>query len=244
VTPYYDDGTVTIYHGDCREVMDDLAATALVTDPPYGTGAYATDAKVFTPRLLRHVVDTWPVAIFGWPEKLVRLCVDAVCYPDEWVTWWPTNGAIRGTNTAGLWRESEVVAVFGRHRFAELRQARTISSGRILAAAYQGVTGRGRVGLSHGVPDERRVGDVWTDAAPGLAFQSHQRLHPNEKPLSIMHRLVEGMSEPGQTVADIFCGSGTTLRAAKDLGRRAIGIEIEERYCEIAAKRCAQEVLL
>jgi site-specific DNA-methyltransferase (adenine-specific) len=68
------------------------------------------------------------------------------------------------------------------------------------------------------------------------------RLHPTQKPVSLM-RWCLGFFPEAQSVLDPFMGSGTTLRAAKDLGRKAIGIEIEESYCEIAANRLAQEVL-
>jgi hypothetical protein len=67
--------------------------------------------------------------------------------------------------------------------------------------------------------------------------------HPVEKPLSWMRWAIGLASRPTELVIDPFCGSGSTLRAAKDMGRRAIGIEIEERYCEIAAARLGQEVL-
>ena len=67
--------------------------------------------------------------------------------------------------------------------------------------------------------------------------------HPTEKPVRLYREFVALFSEPGDIILDPFTGSGTTLRAAKDLGRRAIGIEIEERYCEIAAKRMEQGAL-
>jgi site-specific DNA-methyltransferase (adenine-specific) len=80
------------------------------------------------------------------------------------------------------------------------------------------------------------------DYARGTAMQEG-KVHPTQKPVALMRWCLESFPN-AQTILDPFMGSGTTLRAAKDLGRKAIGIEIEERYCEIAAKRMAQAVLL
>jgi DNA modification methylase len=77
----------------------------------------------------------------------------------------------------------------------------------------------------------------------GLLGKERTRQHPTQKPLELMRWCVEHYSKPHDTILDPFMGSGTTLRAAKDLGRQAIGIEIEEKYCEIAARRLSQEVL-
>jgi site-specific DNA-methyltransferase (adenine-specific) len=87
-------------------------------------------------------------------------------------------------------------------------------------------TGKGR----------RPNGFTWNNA-------TEENGHPCPKPLPVIKWIVSRVSLEGETIIDPFMGSGTTLRAAKDLGRKAIGIEIEERYCEIAAKRMSQEVM-
>ncbi len=75
------------------------------------------------------------------------------------------------------------------------------------------------------------------------AHGSMDKAHPTQKPIELMSWCFEMVRDPVRSVIDPFAGSGTTLRAAKDRGVRAVGIEISERYCEIAAERCAQEVL-
>jgi DNA modification methylase len=76
----------------------------------------------------------------------------------------------------------------------------------------------------------------------GLLGKENTRDHPTQKPLALMKWCIT-LAGDVQTILDPFMGSGTTLRAAKDLGRKAVGCEMEERYCEISANRCRQEVL-
>jgi DNA modification methylase len=209
VTPYYDDGVVTIYHGDCREVLEWLSANVLVTDPPYGI-AYDSGRDGALPRSIDGDEDTslrdWALERWGDRPALV------------FGTWrrprpaatrmnlvWDTKGAL-GMGALDLpWKPAhQEVYVLGR-----------------------GFTGR-------------RTTDVLT-YAPVQSMAANGRVHPHEKPVDLMRALI-GKCPPG-VVADPFCGSGPTLRAAKDLGRRAVGVETKERYCEMAARRMGQEVL-
>ena len=94
----------------------------------------------------------------------------------------------------------------------------------------------------YGKPPQRLAWDVIETASQSERARTPLD-HPVPKPIKLLHTLIERWTSPGDLVLDPFMGSGTTLRAAKDLGRKAIGIEIEERYCEIAAERMGQEVL-
>lgn len=108
-----------------------------------------------------------------------------------------------------------------------------------------------------GRPSGMHVGDcelAWTNLGGGIRmfsnvwhgaprWRAEPVLHPTQKPVALMRWIIERYTEPGDLILDPYMGSGPTLVAAKSLNRRAIGIEIEERYCEIAARRCSQEVL-
>lgn len=233
--PYHAEAGIVIYHGDARELVPALQRCevpalghfdAVLADLPYGFGAYPGDAMIPVAPLFE-VAPT--VALFGYPETLVRWCLEVGRVPDEWITWWPTNARIKaGGRHKLLAREVEAIAVFGEALYPEaLREPRSDNRPRVNGDTL----------------DTVRPSDVWRDASPGVAFNARERLHPNEKPIGTLHKLVSFCSRPGELVLDPTMGSGTTLRACKDLGRRAVGIDIVEGNCETAARRLSQEML-
>ena len=210
VKPYYSEDGITIYHGDCREIMPGLTADVLVTDPPYGLShesgrdgpfQHSQTAGDHSVEVRDSILSLWvsrPAIVFGtWKVPPPAQAKTALVWD---------KGPASGMGDLSLpWKLSwELIYVCG-----------------------GGFTGHRDEGVLRGHT-------VVTWASLG-------RCHPNEKPSSLLVALI-AKCPPG-TILDPFMGSGTTLVAAKNLGRRAIGIEIEERYCEIAVKRLAQGVL-
>lgn len=201
----------------------------VITDPPYGSNLYKTDKAVSGDFYSWLVKNFETVAIFGYPEILVGICMAINLAPSEWVTWWPTNKA-SGRSNSRLPKEVECVAVFGKTPGASL-----------LFRKRSGTSIGVKISKTRGLSsDYARLGDVWRDASPGMAFLYRMRKHPNEKPLSLMEKLVTLCSNPGDTIIDPFMGSGTTGEAAIRTGRKFIGIEKEPEFYRVAETRLQQ----
>lgn len=215
-TPYYDEDGITIYHGDCREILPHLPKVDLVlTDPPYGV------------KMSKGFGGFEGFGGFGKP-------IGRRQYPDGWDEYRP----LPETFELILSRCSNAI-IFGGNFFADiLPQSRHW----IVWDKLNTMPTFGDCELAWTNVDRKSVKKKVVEWN-GLLGKERERYHPTQKPLELMIWCIEQYSKEGDIVLDPFMGSGTTLRAAKDLGRKAIGIEIEERYCEIAVKRLAQEVL-
>jgi DNA modification methylase len=221
--PYYEHAGITIYHGDCREVLPHIKADVLVTDPPYGVNlgkhGGAKDGRT------QHVLVKGPYASYDdTPENFDEIVVPAV-------------SAALSLTKRGL--------VFCAGHMA-WRLPRPAAIGGVFLPAACGRTSWGYNSFAHCLlygtapalhKGAKPIGISSTDTASCAD-------HPCAKPYRWMTWAVGLASLKDEIVVDPFMGSGTTLLAAKDLGRKAIGIEIDEKSCEIAAKRLRQEVLL
>jgi hypothetical protein len=208
--PYYEQDGVTIYHGDCREIMPSLAVTACVTDPVWPNAKVPLHGSDRPFELMREACDLLPASVN-------RLAVQLGCDSDPRFL-------------------CEVPARFPFFRVAWLELARVGYKGRLLMT--------GDVAYLFGEPPPVIPGQF---VIPGrfidASSDGKQSRHPCPRKLGHVAWIVKWWTAADDVIVDPFMGSGTTLRAAKDQGRRVIGIEMEEAYCADAVRRMSQGVL-
>lgn len=226
IKPYYEHKGIAILHGDCREILPHLPKVDLVlTDPPYGMdyqSAWRTDKSQWKPKIAN---DERP--FIWWLGDGFRVTRDGgslLCFCD-----WKRAEIFRlAIDAAGYEIRSQVIWDRVGHGMGDLDGCFAPQHDIV----WFGV--RGSFKFSGNRPKS---------VIRALRLPGEELLHPNQKPIHAIVQLIESVAPPDSIILDPFMGSGTTLVAAKQLGRRAIGIEIEEKYCEIAAKRLSQEVM-
>lgn len=222
ISPYYQDGVVTIYHGDCREILPTLAHDSidlLLGDPPYGIDfksqapggrTVAGDDTHYAVRVLRQALfaSLLPLRMSGH--------VLLFCGWQGWAAFYEAASAYFTVRNALIWHKGGGGA--GNILSNYIRDYEIV----IYAAGIEGRRIGGEGGYSSVLPFKK----------PG-----RDRVHPTEKPTDLLEHLIRRHSPEAGVVLDPFMGGGSTLVAARNVGRQSIGIEIEERYCEIAAVR-------
>lgn len=237
--PYYEDtdSGIVIYHADCREVLPSVSGVGLVfTSPPYNlSGDGWSDHNHVWDGLAdgydTHGDDMEHSEYRAWQQEVTQLCWDSLA--DDGALYYNHKPICRGGGAAKL--PIELIAPG-----LPIRQIIIWDRGSGFNRNRMGYVPTQEWILMVAKPEFRvtstTVNDIWR-----VPFEIGNE-HPAPFPLSLARRAIATTAGPS-LVLDPFMGSGTTLRAAKDIGRRAIGIDISERYCEIAAKRLAQGVL-
>lgn len=238
--PYYDHKGITIYHGDCREVIYQLGmVNAVVTDPPYCSGGFneagkrAAKGMGLRSETIREVGwfvnDNMTTAGIGWMLSHVAGWCARHIPPGGTLTaftdWRMVPHLVPAIESSGMRYQSLIVwakpnAGLGNGFKAQHELAMHFSNG---TPTYYALDGSN-------VINEKRV-------------HSSEREHQTQKPVGLIAEIIRVTTDEGQIVLDPFMGSGSTLVAAKQMGRRAIGIELDEKYCEIAVERLRQDVL-
>jgi site-specific DNA-methyltransferase (adenine-specific) len=219
VKPYYADDAVTLYLGDCHEVTEWLDADMLVTDPPYGIGW------------------TLPLTPSGHQQAHagIKNDTDTSARDDALALWGDRPALVFGSLRAAYPSHWKRMLVF---------EKPTVGSG-LFGVRVPWLSNWEPIFLLGKWPDQTpsrgAVVKTRQPAASGYSGYTTRAGHPHAKPLDVMESLITAC--PPGVIADPFAGSGSTLVAAKQLGRKAIGVELDERYCEVTARRLSQGVL-
>jgi DNA modification methylase len=239
--PYYQDDAVTLYHGDCLDILPQIGAVDhVITDPPYEAEAHTMARRVQrgaergTAKARSEMrVETLPFAPITDADRIsvsseiARVCrrwVLVFCQAEAAHKWeWALVYAGMTKRRWCVWVKPD-----GQPQFSGDRPGMGYET--IVACHASGKSdwnGGGRLGVFEHAKGEGR-GPQW---------------HPTTKPESLMRELVALFTDTGDAILDPYAGGGTTLVAAKRLGRKAIGIEKDERFCEMAVKRLQQSAL-
>lgn len=236
-TPYYQDEHVTIYHGDCRDILPTITADAMITDPPYAINSDGEMLGFVSPNWTEKATHSRGYADHD-RHAFTALMADAFRLAYQLLPESSVHAAFCGNRTfhqmvtaaEGAGFQPLDVLVFASRGVA--KSTSTLAPGHEIASLLR------KGGPSQINPDWTRSNRY--DIPKPRRMESG---HLTSKPLSWMRPLVEMLSAPGAVVLDPFMGGGTTLLAARELGRPAIGIEMDEAYCEMAARRMDQGVL-
>ena len=231
--PYYEDDLVTLYHGDCREVMGymaDQSVKAVLTDPPY-TERTHDKARTLTKNKSGRDVVAKAITTFGsiTDEDLESILSECGRVSQGWVVaTLDYRHAVQFDNAPPIGLKCQRVGVWVKtNPTPQITGDRPAQGWEAIAYLHRE---KGRSIWNGG----GKHGNFVTRTAQATG-------HPTSKPLSISETWVTHFTDYGDTVLDPFSGSGTTLRAASNLGRKAIGIELDERYCELIATRLSQQ---
>ncbi len=236
--PYYSADGITIFNTDCRELLPGLEADVMIADPPYGETSLAWDQW---PEGWVELITTPTVWCFGSLRCHLehgREFSDAGWKFAQDIVWRKHNGSSfhadrfkRVHEQVVQWYRGEWGGVFKAPVFTNDATARQVR--RRQRPRHMGDIGTSSYASEDGGP--RLVPSVLdVRSCHGYA------VHPTQKPVGILEPILEYGCPPGGLVLDPFMGVGSTLVAAKGLGRRAIGIEADERFCELAVLRLAQ----
>lgn len=235
--PYYSDDHCTIYHGDCLDILPGIRADLLYADPPYAVSVDAQHERQ-TGRGTRRF------DFFEGDRDWTGMTSDVI----ERLTLALECGALSAYVWCGHRQFGQVVDLLEgsgwKTRPIVWQKACPVPAppgvgwdSAVELCVYAFKPGREWTPPTGAKVPNFITADSYRHGQPGKVD------HPSQKPMPTATIPIERSTLPGMTVLDPYMGSGTTLRAAKDLGRKAIGIEKVERYCEMAAKRLAQEVL-
>jgi len=245
MTPYFERDGVTLFHADCREVLPTLAGVDhVITDPPYARDIYVrlgmTNTKVGSGTPARLLGDSFSLNNGG---RMSQLAAGAIGCIDEMIGA-VAIGIARVTRRWGLVFSDVESCHLWRLELegAGMRYVRTGAWTKV-DPSPQFSGDRPSVGFEPCTITHASGPMRWNGG--GHAALWHHKIskgderpdHPCPKPLPLMRELVELFTDPGETILDPFAGSGTTGVAAYQLGRKAILVELEERWCEVAAKR-------